>query len=381
MTALIYLPKRLTASYKTILHALNTPQASLTMTPITTRHWILAKKPTELPKLTEPDATFKLLTKTLPPLQENQVLVKVQYLSNDPAPRTWIDPNTDPDRLYTKPVNEGETMASTAAIAEIVESKSAKLPAGTLVTATTGWSEYAILPAEECMPFPSVPGLTPIDFAGLFGTTGITAYYGLVDIAQTKPTDAVVVSGAAGAVGSAAVQIAKKILSCRKVIGIAGTDAKCRWVESLGADTCLNYKVSSFSDDLREAAAGFVEVFFDNTGGDLLDLMLRLLQKNGRVAACGAMANYNKASPEGIKNWYHVVAMRLQIRGFVVLDAMPSGRWSEIVNALIQGYRDGKLETSREGTTVVDALFEDVPRTWMRLFEGASIGKLLTRLV
>lgn len=97
--------------------------------------------------------------------------------------------------------------------------------------------------------------------------------------------------------------------------------------------------------------------------------------------SCGAIANDNKASPEGIKNWYQVIAMRLQIRGFAVLDAMPSGRWSEIVDALIQEYRDGKLETSREATTVVDAPFEDVSRTWMRLFEGASIGKLLTRLV
>lgn len=351
------------------------------MTPTTTRHWILAKKPTNLPKLTSPDATFNLVTKTLQPLQDNQVLVKVQYLSNDPAQRLWIDPNTRPERLYTKPVDEGETMASTAAIAEIVESKSPKLPVGTLITAMTGWTEYAVLPAEECMPFPSVPGLTPIDFAGLFGTAGITAYYGLVDIAQTRPTDAVVISGAAGAVGSAAVQIAKKILCCRKVIGIAGTDAKCRWVEGLGADTCLNYKTAGFDDELRAATAGFVEVFFDNTGGELLDLMLTLLQRDGRVAACGAIANYNKAEPEGIKNWYHVIAMRLQIRGFVVLDAMPSGRWSEIVDALIRGYRDGKLVTSQEGTTVVDAPFEDVPRTWMRLFEGASIGKLLTRLV
>jgi NADPH-dependent curcumin reductase CurA len=276
----------------------------------TSRHWILAKKTTDHPMLSGADATFRLVTKPVRPLQDGEVLVKVQCLSNDPAQRLWIDPNITPDRLYTQPVEVDDTMASYAAISQFVESKSNSLSIGALVSAATGWCEYVVMPADECMPIIVPDGVTPIDSVGLFGLAGVTAYYGLVDIAQTGAEDAIVISGAAGAVGSMAVQIAKNMLGCKKVIGIAGTDAKCRWVETLGADVCLNYKSKTFNDALKAATKGFVEVFFDNTGGEVLDRMLTLLQKGGRVAACGAIADYNNSTPVGIKNCYHVIAMR-----------------------------------------------------------------------
>lgn len=354
------------------------------MAPTTTRAWILANKPTDLPVLSADDenATFKLATRPLPKLEEGQVLLKILHISNDPAQRLWISSKIPRDRLYTTPVEVGDVMSSMAAVAEVVESRSAKLPVGTLVSGMAGWCEFAVVPAEACFVIKPVPGLTPTDSVALFGVAAITAYYGLVDILQAGSQDAIVISGAAGAVGSVAVQIAKKILKCRKVIGIAGTDAKCRWVEeTLGADVCLNYKSATFEADLSTQTEGFVEAFFDNAGGEVLDLMLTRLKMHGRVAACGAISEYNAHSPVGIKNWYHVIAMRLQIKGFIVLDAIPSGRWDEITDVMVQGYLDGKIIADEKGVTIVPAKFEDVPTTWMRLFEGQNTGKLLTQLM
>lgn len=224
------------------------------------------------------------------------------------------------------------------------------------------------------MPIKPIGGLKPTHYVSLFDLAGVTAYYGLVDIAQTGSKDAIVISGAAGAVGSVAVQIAKHVLGCKKVIGIAGTDAKCKWVESLGADVCLNYKSAGFEDEIEKATEGFVEVFFDNAGGETLDLMLTRLQKGGRVAACGAIADYNSSERGGIKNWYHVIAMRLQTRGFVVTDAIPTGMWTKMVDSLVQGYQEGKIKATDDGLTIVPTTFEDIPKTWMGLFEGRNTG-------
>jgi NADPH-dependent curcumin reductase CurA len=351
------------------------------MTPTTSRHWVLAKKPTDLPIIAGPDATFRLVTKPLAPIEDGQVLIKILYLSNDPAQRLWIDPNITPDRLYIEPVELEDTMASYTCISEVVESKSKDMPVGTIVIADAGWREYAVMPAEACMPIKAIDDLKPVHYVSLFGLAGVTAYYGLVDIAQTGSNDAVVISGAAGAVGSVAVQIAKNVLGCKKVIGIAGTDAKCEWVESLGADICLNYKSTNFGEDLKKATEGFVEVFFDNVGGEVLDLMLKRVKKDGRVAACGAIADYNSNERAGIKNWYQVIAMRLQIRGMVVTDAIPTGRWTGMVDSLIQAYQEGKIRATEEGLTIVPTRFEDVPKTWMGLFEGRNTGKMLTQLV
>jgi hypothetical protein len=291
----------------------------------------------------------------------------------------WIDHKIPPTRLYVKPVEVGEIMRSYASISEVVESRSKNLLVGTLVSSMTGWQEYAIMSAEACLPLKPIDNLPPTHYSGIFGLAGVTAYYGLVDIVQAGPKDAVVISGAAGAVGSAAVQVAKNVLGCKKVVGIAGTDEKCRWVETLGADVCLNYKSLTFKEDLKKATERFVEVFFDNVGGEVLDLLLTLLEKDGRVAACGAIADYN-STPVGIKNWYDVIAMRLQIRGFVVTDAT-SGRFAEIMEALLQGYREGKIKATEDGHTIVPTDFDDIPKTWMRLFDGQNTGKLLTKLV
>lgn len=225
-----------------------------------TRQWTLTNKPTALPTLSGPKPTFTLNTITLPTLQPGQVLTKPLYLSNDPGMRPWISAAADPARQYLPPIHEGDAMR-TAAIVRVVESTSSKLPVNILVFAFTEWRELSIHDESECQPLTPIPGLDIAHFLGAFGMPAITAYYGLKEIVKVQPGETVVVSGAAGATGSMAVQIARKLLGCR-VIGIAGTDEKCKWVRSLGAEECVNYRSESFEEDLFKATEGYVEVYF-----------------------------------------------------------------------------------------------------------------------
>ncbi len=348
--------------------------------PAQTRQWILTNKPTDLPELSGPNATFTLETNPLPALKDNQVLVKTIHLSNDPAQRGWITKGVNPERLYVPPVPEGAVMRA-GAIAEILESKSAKHKKGDMVLASSGWAEYSVQEAKECQALEQIPGLSITQYLGAFGMTGMTAYYGTKIIARAGPDDTVVVSGAAGATGSMVVQIAKKIIGCKKVIGIAGTDEKCKWVESLGADICLNYKASDFRKQLRAATEGYVEVYFDNVGGSILDLMLTRMKKWGRVAACGAVAEYNKSDPTGLKNWHEIISNRIEIKGFIIFDFLAQGKGPQAVGELVQAWKEGKIQVGEANETVVETKFEDVPKTWMSLFEGSNTGKLVTKLV
>jgi NADPH-dependent curcumin reductase CurA len=195
----------------------------------------------------------------------------MQYMSNDPAQRAWIQGDLEEGRLYTEPVRKGDVMRAFG-VCEVVESNADNLKTGQLVIATTGWSEYAVLDAKECRPIQpnESAGIRATHFIGALGGPGATAYYGLLDIVKTTADDTVVISGAAGATGSMAIQIAKHVIGCKKVIGIAGGEKKCKWVESLGADICIDYKSQDFENELRKATEGFVEVYFDNVGGPIL---------------------------------------------------------------------------------------------------------------
>jgi len=210
----------------------------------------------------------------------------------------------------------------------------------------------------------------------------MTAWFGMTEVAEITKDDIVVISGAAGATGSMCVQIAKNIVGCKKVIGIAGTDDKCKWVESLGADICLNYKSSSFAEDLKKETPGpdgFANVYFDNVGGEILDLMLSRMARHGRVAACGAISNYNnsKERTTGLKNWFEIISMRIQVRGFIVIDYM--SRFPEAREIFTKALGEGKLKVEG-GEHIVKGGFEDIPKIWMHLFEGANQGKLVTAL-
>lgn len=229
--------------------------------PSSTKQWLLNKKPYEMPALGGEHPTFTLSTAQIPNLKDGELLLQTIYLSNDPAQRSWISPLADPARLYLPPVQVGEVMKSMG-IAKVIESRDPKISKGTLVTGNPGWTEYSIARGSDVNEFEVPEGLSATHFLGALGLPGFTAYYALTQIVKATKDDAIVVSGAAGAVGTIVVQLAKKFIGCRKVIGIAGTDAKCRWVEKLGADVCLNYKAKSFKDQLTQATEGFVEIYF-----------------------------------------------------------------------------------------------------------------------
>ncbi|EMC93425.1 hypothetical protein BAUCODRAFT_240194 [Baudoinia panamericana UAMH 10762] len=349
---------------------------------VQTRQWLLANKPTDLPELDGPNATFKLTTTDLPGAKDDEVLVKALYLSNDPAQRGWISRDIKPERLYTQPVKEGTAMHARA-LCEIVESKSQRYKKGDWCLASTGWSEYAVVPANQVQPAPELPGgMSRTHYLGALGFTGLTAWFGLTEVAKITKDDIVVVSGAAGATGSMCVQIAKKIVGCKKVIGFAGSEGKCKYVEKIGADVCLNYKNSSFARDVEKATPGpdgFATVFFDNVGGEQLDLMLTRMARDGRIAACGAISAYNTA-PErttGLKNWFEVITMRLHISGFIVLDYI--SQFPKAREVFTQALKEGKLQID-EGEHIVNGGFDDIPKIWMQLFSGRNIGKLVTAL-
>ncbi|OAL48178.1 NAD(P)-binding protein [Pyrenochaeta sp. DS3sAY3a] len=346
-----------------------------------TRQWILANPPDSDPVLEGANSTFSLETKTLPALGADQALVKVLYFSNDPAQRGWIQKDMDPERLYTPPVEKGEVMRSFG-IGEIVESNTDKLKKGQLVSGVFGWTEYAIVGPNEARPIQAdeKAGIRPTHFIGALGGPGLTAYNGLIDIARASASDTVVVSGAAGATGSMVVQIAKHIVGCKRIIGIAGGAKKCRWVESLGADICVDYKSATFVQDLKKATDGFVEVYFDNVGGEILDLMLTRIKRFGRIAACGAVATYNSMGSSGIKNWFEIIVNRIEVKGFIVTDAIESGKAGPWIQEMIQKVKEGKIQIGPETETVVPTKFEDVPKTWTLLFKGGNTGKLVTQL-
>ncbi|KAL8848776.1 MAG: hypothetical protein Q9221_006247 [Calogaya cf. arnoldii] len=351
--------------------------------PSETRQWVLSNKPTGLPTLSGPSPTFSLTTSPLESPSQDQVLLQLLYLSNDPAQRGWISARVDPARLYMPPVEVGSPM-NARGICKILKSNAKGWEEGELVLANPGWKEYAVLNANKCQKIPSLEGLDVgvTQFLGALGMTGLTAWYGIKEVVKAGPEDTVVVSGAAGATGSMVVQIAKHIIGCKRVIGIAGGAEKCNWVkEHLGADVCVDYKSEKFVEELKKETEGFVEVYFDNVGGEMLDLMLTRIKRHGRIAACGAVAEYNKDSAKGygIKNWFEVVSNRIEIKGFIVLDYL--GKAAEATQAMVKATREGKITIDAGNETVVETGFEGVPETWMKLFEGGNRGKLITKLV
>ncbi|KAL2414916.1 putative membrane protein [Exophiala dermatitidis] len=353
----------------------------MTSIPTSTKAWIVANYPKGLPTFTTADdsnATFKLVERPLPPLGPDQVLLKTLYLSNDPAQRTFIEPTIPQERMYA-PCTKLNNFMLALGLGEVIASTAESLPKGTIVvTFQEAWAEYVVVNASDCQARGPLPnGLSITHYLGAFGGPGLTAYYGLVNVGETKKGMRVVVSGAAGAVGNMVVQIAKNIIGCSQVIGIAGSDEKCRWVESLGADVCVNYRSSTFEQDLIKATDGFVDVFFDNVGGHILDLMLSRLKPRGVAVACGSISMYNSQEPTVLKNYFQVITMRLSIRGFLFMDHASNAQ--EILDLFARAVQEGKLKVSNE--QVVDTKFEDIPKVWLKLFEGGNTGKLVTKLV
>src|SRR5215213_10141154 len=275
------------------------------------RAWHLKSRPQGLPT----SENFELGDIDLPPLGDGMVRVRNLWLSVDPYMRGRMNDV----KSYVPPFQLGEPMEG-GAIGEVVESKADGFAPGDLVQHMAGWRDEAVVPARAANKLPSL-GVPPEQFLGVLGVTGATAYFGLLDVAQAKEGDIVFVSAAAGAVGSAVVQIAKA--KGMTVIGSARGKDKCDFVRSLGADEAVDYTAGPIVKSLAAAAPKGIDVYFDNVGGDHLDAALALARQNARFAICGMIENYNDPTPPSFRFMMRMIAMRIRMKGFIVFDYFP----------------------------------------------------------
>jgi len=326
-----------------------------------------------------PGETFQTNTTNKTPspssLKDGQIIYQTLYLSLDPAMRGWLN-NT---RSYIPPVQIDETMRGSS-VGRIIASKSPSHKPGQLVlTNSAGWTEYAVLNASKhTEPVPDTgegPRRSAIDALSVLGLTGLTAYFGLLRIGDPKPGELVVVSGAAGATGSVVGQIAK--LKGATVIGIAGSDDKCTWLTStLGFDVALNYKSPDFAKDFRAATKKqLINVYFDNVGGEILDLALSRAAPFARFVMCGGISQYNEAVQKGPKNYLMVVSMRIKMQGFIVFDY--EKEYEHARRELAQWVKEGKI---KRGETVVKGGLKEAEKALVSLYEGRNTGKMLVEV-
>ncbi len=314
------------------------------------------------------ESTTRLETVDRPTCAENEALVKIGMLSIDPTIRTWMDDAAG----YLPPIQIGDVIRSGGA-GVVVETNSSRYQVGDVVYGMSGWQEYCI--ASEENRFSVLPTGMGIDLAtvmNVVGLTGLTAYFGMTDVGAIKQGDVVVVSGAAGATGSVAGQIAKA-RGAQKVVGIAGGPEKCREVVELyGFDECLDYKEPHLARRIHEACPKGVDLYFDNVGGVILDDVLTALSMNARVVLCGAIAQYNATDAgAGLQNYLMLLIRRARMEGFIILDY--ADRFSEAQMELATMLLSGKL-AHREH--LVDGL-ENAPNALNLLFSGGNHGKTL----
>ena len=311
---------------------------------------------------------FKIEDGPVPEPGPGEVLVRVQYLSLDPAMRGWMNDA----KSYVPPVGLGEVMRA-GGIGRVVASNDPSLAAGDTVTGMTGVQDYAIAKAKEMTKVD--PRLAPLPrYLGALGMPGMTAYFGLLDICDPKEGETVVVSGAAGAVGALVGQIAK-IKGCRAV-GIAGGAAKCRYlVDELGFDAAIDYKSDDVRQALRQHCPKGIDVYFDNVGGEILDMVLAQIARKARISICGAISQYNHLEDvQGPKNYLSLLVNRGKMEGFIVFDY--AARYGEAARAIAGWIAAGKLKARED---IVEGL-ETFPETLLRLFSGENFGKLVIKV-
>jgi NADPH-dependent curcumin reductase CurA len=330
------------------------------------RRLVLAQRPTAMID----SSTVRLEDEPVPEAGSGQALVRVRYLSIDPTIRTWMNDAAG----YLPPIAIGAVIRS-AGIAEVGATNSDRFREGDLVFGMTGWQDYTIA-GKVAGDFRVLPaGIDPPSALNVFGITGLTAYFGLLDVGRVKAGDTVVVSGAAGATGSMVGQIAR-ILGAAKVIGIAGSDAKCDWVvDELAFDAAVNYRTDDVKARLKELCPNGIDLYFDNVGGELLDICLGQLALRGRVVLCGAISTYNsKKRATGPANYRNLITRRGRMEGFIILDY--ADRYPEAQLQLATWIAEGRI-SHREH--IVDGL-ERAPEALNLLFTGGNTGKVIVRL-
>jgi NADPH-dependent curcumin reductase CurA len=327
------------------------------------RAWHLMRRPNGMPVPED----FELKDFAQPALEDGMVRVANRWLSVDPYMRGRMNDV----KSYVPPFALDAPMEG-GAVGEVIESRDPGFKPGDMVLHMGGWRDEAIAPAAALNKLPPIPGVEPQAFLGNLGLTGGTAYFGLLEAASAKEGDIVFVSAAAGAVGSAVVQIAKA--KGMTVIGSAGGSDKCDFVRSLGADAVIDYKSGSVLKQLAEAAPKGIDVYFDNVGGDHLDAALAVARKDARFAICGMIEGYNEAHPTCLKFIMRIIAMRIRLQGFIYTDYL--SKMGDFYRDMGGWMASGQIK-SRD--TVVEGL-EHTLDAFLGLFSGANTGKMLVRL-
>jgi NADPH-dependent curcumin reductase CurA len=320
----------------------------------------LAARPSGLVKATD----FTIEQSAIPTAGDGQIVVEVDYLSIDPAMRTWMNAG----RSYVPPVEIGEVMRALG-IGHVVETRHADFVVGDVVSGIFGVQDFALSDGA---------GVTKIDtrvspattYLAALGISGLTAYFGLLDIGKPAPGQTVLVSGAAGSVGNVVGQIAR-IEGCRAV-GVAGGEEKCRWlVDEVGFDAAIDYKAADLRTELKTHAPQGIDVYFDNVGGATLEAALNRLAHGARIVLCGAVSQYNEA-PRGPANYMQLLVSRASMTGFVIFDY--ASRYAEGVEQLGKWLETGQLRSHEH---VVSGRVGDFPETLLTLFKGENTGKLI----
>lgn len=303
-------------------------------------------------------------------LKAGEAVVKVEWVSIDPAMRGWLNPT----RSYVPPVQIGAAMRA-GAVGRIAllpkDVGKSSLQVGDWVIGTMSWGEYAKVPLKELQKIQTDDIIKPTYYLGALGMPGQTAYWGLHDVGKIEPGETVVVSGAAGAVGSIASQLAT-IHGCR-VVAIAGGADKCRWLrEEIGIKEVLDYKDPNFKKNFREI--GYLDVYFDNVGGEMLDMCLTRLNKGARIALCGAISAYNDPNPRGLQSYLNLISQRAKIEGFIVFDY--ADRYHIAAEEMARYVRSGQLKLRETRIEGLDKCVEAL----VGIFEGKNTGKMLVKI-
>ncbi|MBE7637919.1 zinc-binding dehydrogenase [Sneathiella sp. P13V-1] len=328
------------------------------------KQYKLAARPVGTPK----DSDWEFTSSDIPTAGDGEVVVKVHYVSLDPAMRGWMNDA----KSYIPPVGLGEVMRA-GTVGEVIESNNPAFSVGDCVTGYHGVQQYGKSDGKDLVKVD--PNLAPLQsYIGGLGMPGLTAYFGLTDVGAVKEGDTVLVSGAAGAVGSMVGQIAK--IKGARAVGLAGGADKCKYVvEELGFDACIDYKSPNFLSDLKEPLKSGVDVYFDNVGGDILDIALARLNRHARVVICGAISQYNNTTPvQGPVNYLNLLVQHARMEGFVVFDYVK--QYGEGSMQLGKWYSEGKLKLKEH----IDEGIENFPSTFLKLFTGENFGKLVLKV-
>ncbi len=328
------------------------------------RRLVLARRPTGMVD----DQTVRIEEQERPRPGAGEALAKVRYVSIDPTIRTWMDDAPG----YLPPIGIGEVVRA-AGVAEVLESNAEDLAPGDLVFGMPGWQDYVLVAPGAWQKLSA--GLEPTVGLSVLGVTGMTAYFGLLDVGRVTPGDVVVVSGAAGATGSVAGQIAR-IKGAAKVVGIAGSAEKCDWLtRELGFDAAVNYKTDDVAARLREECPDGIDLYWDNVGGELLDIALAQLALRGRVVLCGAISSYaDEGARRGPANYAMLIVRRGRMEGFIILDYMD--RFAEAQAEMAGWVAEGRIKHAEH---IVEGL-ERAPEALNLLFTGGNTGKVILKV-